>query len=425
MRTRALLFGAVLVACASCGRLKSGAAADASPDAGDAAADAETSDAAPDADGAPAPDADAAVAPDADASSDGADAGLDGADVAIEAAAGTPLTAAVTATIDLPGIPVAAAYNAGTKKAYFACGTPAGASAGVAVVDDGTNAVVATIATAAAVTSLAANSTTKIVYGAEGAQVDVIDSASDTISTTVKISDGSTIVGLGVDELHDQTYVVTTTQGMTELFVIDGATGMLQSRRPPLLTPAGMPPVAIDGASQSVFVLGVDSNLEGEIVTLDGPSGAATGLAAVASKVDPSVSGIVSLGDGRAAILLVKPGLVRVLPNKDFGLPAALAPAGIAACNLGGGPVALVVGFGASGGLEGYGVDATTGALSPFGVPLAGGVPAGTTAARMLAAASLTGGGCEIYVDPTPDPNSAAAFSPTRTIKLTIATAPL
>jgi hypothetical protein len=349
----------------------------------------------------------------------------DGGDAAASSdAAPLMLSASVVATIALPGVPISAAYVAATRKAYFACQTPSKDSAGVAVVDDVMNTVAATITPAAAVTSLAASATTKTIYAAEGATIEVIDSTTDTVTKTVKIPDGSLIAGMAVDEAHGRLYIVTTAGGMTELFVFDGAA--LTSLRQPLLTPAGTPPVAVDSPTQQLFVLGVDSNLEGEIVTLDGPSGAPTHLATTTSKVEPEVSGIVPLGDGTAAILLVKPGIVKRLDHKDVALPKAFTPAGIAAADLGrGAPTTLVVGFDADGGvLEGYGVDTASGALSPpFAVPLVDALPDRTLAARLLAAAPLNGGS-EVYVDPTPDPKSTAPFSPTVTIKITVTAAP-
>jgi hypothetical protein len=348
----------------------------------------------------------------------------DGGDAATDApVVGVTLTAALVTAIDLPGIPVAAAYNGGTKKAYFACQTPAGASAGVAVVDDVMNKVVATITPAAAVTALGANATTKVVYAAEGASLEVFDSAADTSTKTVAIPDGSIIAGLAVDEMHDQTYIVTTSAAGTGFFMLDGPTAMLTSLRMPLLRPVGMPVVAVDGPTQQVFILGVDSNSEGEVVTLDGPSAVPQHVVATASlKVDPAVAGIVAVGGGTAAILSVKPGVVQPLMRKNVALPVSFAPAGFAAADLGQGTIVLVAGFRADGGLEGLGVDTTTGALSPFDVPLPAGLPAATTAARLLTAAPVAGG-TELYVDPTPDPTSTAAYTPTQTIKLTVTSA--
>jgi hypothetical protein len=357
---------------------------------------------------------DAAVSP------DGADAGTGDAS---DAPPGLKLVSRVTATTLLPGIPVAAAYNAGTKKVYFACRTPAGGSAGIAVVDDVTTAVVGAITPPAPVASLAANPTTKIVYAAETSQVDVIDSATDTITAMVKMPDGSfPIAGLGVDEMHNQAYVLAAVPFMAQLFALGGATNMVTTLRPPLLTPAGLPPIAVDAVMQELFVLGVDSNSQGEIVTLDGPSGVPTKLASTDSRVDAEVSGIVPLGNGTAAVLLVKPGIVKGLQQKEVALPATFAPAGIAPCDFGNGPIAVVVGLGAGGGLEGYGVDTATGAEAPFAVPLTAGLPAGTIAARLVAAAPIPGG-CEIYVNPTPEPMSGA-YSPTETIKLAVTLAP-
>jgi hypothetical protein len=394
MSARALVFSAaVVLVSAGCGRVKSHADASITPDGGDASSPSDAADAPATADLADGDSSDVVAAP--------------------------TLTAAVAATIALPGIPVVSAYNAGTKKAYFACQTPAKTSAGVAVVDDVTNEIVATIASTAPVTSLAANAVTKTIYGAEGAQIDVIDSTTDVISSTVKIPDGSAIAGLAADEDHNRTYVITTMSGMTELFVLDGATSALSALRPPLLTPVGMPVVAVDGPTQQVFVLGVDSNNEGEIVTLDGPSGVPTRLATTSSRVDPSASGIVPLGHGTAAILLVKPALVKGLEQRDVVLPASFTPGGVAAVDLGSGSITLVTGFGAGGALEGFGADTSTGALSPFGVPLDGGLPPGTTATRLLTAAPIAAGS-EVYVSPTPDPKSDAPFSPTETIKLTV-----
>jgi len=370
-----------------------------------------------------APNIDAAVPHDGPAdAAKGLDA-HDGGDAAADAPiVGVTLTATLVTAIDLPGIPVAAAYNAGTKKAYFACQTPAGASAGVAVVDDVMNKVVATLTPAAVVTALAANATTKVVYAAEGAALEIFDSAADTSTKSVPIPDGSTVAGLAVDEVHDKTYVVTTTPAGTEFFVLDGPTAMLTSLRQPLLRPVGMPVIAVDGPTQQVFILGVDSNSEGEVVTLDGPSAVPQHVVATAdTKVDPAVAGIVPLGAGTAAILSVKPGIVQPLMRKNVTLPASFVPAGFAAADLGQGTIVLVAGFRADGGLEGLGVDTTTGALSPFELPIAGGLPAGTTAARLLTAAPVTGG-TELYVNPTPDPASTAAYAPTQTIKLTVTT---
>jgi hypothetical protein len=362
---------------------------------------------------------------DAAAQQDGLDGagtrdGADGADVAPQA---PTLTAAFVKAIDLPGIPVAAAYSGSTKKAYFACQTPAGASAGVAVVDDVMNKVVATITPAAAVTSLAANATTKVVYAAEGAAIEVIDSATDTIAKTVMITDSSAIAGLAVDEMHDKVYVVTTTATGTELFSLDGPTAMLTSLRQPLLAPVGAPVAAVDAPSQQLFILGNDSNKEGLVVTLDAPSATPMHVVATPGKLDPAVSGIVPLGGGTAAMLSVKPGVVKGLMQREVTLPASFVPAGIAAADLGQGTIALVSGLHADGGLEGLGVNTATGGLSPFQVSLPTSLPAGTTAARLLTAAAVPGGS-EVYVDPTPDPTSAAAYAPTQTIKIVVTSAP-
>src|SRR5262245_51194089 len=71
--------------------------------------------------------------------------GAPGADAGADVAAPPRLAASVITTVTLPGTPVAVAYNAGTKKAYFACLTPAKQAAGVAVVDGATNAVLTTV----------------------------------------------------------------------------------------------------------------------------------------------------------------------------------------------------------------------------------------------------------------------------------------
>jgi hypothetical protein len=414
MPSRALVLAAVaLLAGAACGS-SSNAPAPGSPYAPGAA------DGATDGRDASGDGADAARAVDA------GDAGVDAGDVATDVVAPV-LTATVVTTIALPGVPVAGTYNAGTKKVYLACQTP-DAGAAVAVVDDVANAVVTTISSAAAVTSLAANATTKIVYGAEGAQIDVIDSTTDMIATTVKIPDSSVIAGLAVDEVHNKTFAVTTIPPFTtELFSLDGATNVLTALRNPLLKPTGAPVLATDGPTQKVFVLGVDSNSAAVIVTLDGPSGAPTALSTPNNLVDPSVSGLAPLGNGTASVLLLKPGIVKGLEQRDVALPATFKPAGVAAADLGAGPLTLVVGFDvgldAAAAFIGYGVDTATGALSAFGVPLTKSLPANTAAARLVTAAAIAGGR-ELYVAPTPDPQSTAPFSPTVAIKLAVTSAP-
>jgi hypothetical protein len=404
MPNRALVVGAAaLLTFAACGSSSNEPLPDGAPHGGADALDGSVADA---------PDG-------ADATLDGA--GADGADRR-EAAAPT-FAATVVTTLALPGAPVAATYNAGTKKAYFACQAADKSSAGIAVIDDVANQVTKTLTPAAVVTSLAANATTKTVYGAEGGQIDVIDSAADVISTTVKISDGSTIAGLAVDEAHDKIYVVTTLSGMTELFVLDGATNVLSTSRNPLLTPVGAPSVAVDGPTQQVFVLGVDSNSEGEIVTLDGPSGAAIDLATTKSHVDPLVSGVAALGNGTASVLLVRPGVVKGLNQGDVTLPGSVAPAGVAAGDFAGTATTLVIGVNDAGALSGFGVDTATGALSPFGFPLNKNVPTGAVAARVVIAGPIVRGR-EAYVALAPDPKSDAPFSPTEAIKIAVTSTP-
>lgn len=332
------------------------------------------------------------------------------------------LATSLVATIALPGAPIAAAYNAGTKKVYFACQTPAGASAGVAVVDDTTNTMVTKVMPSGLVTSLAANATTKKIYGVEADQVDVIDSAFDALVATVKIPDGGLIAGLAVDELHDAVYVVATLGGASTLYLLDGETNMMKALRGVLLTPTGAPPIAVDGATQKVFVLGVDSNDAGLVVMFDGISGQPQKLTPSDSQVSPTASGIIPLGDGTVDALLLAPNIIKRIGRGDVSLPGAFTPTGVAAGDLGRGPGAIVIGVGADGQPQGLDVDAATGAIEPFSLDLGAGVFVGTVAGQIVAAAPVAGGS-EFYVDERPVGDAGAA-SPAETLKITVTAAP-
>jgi hypothetical protein len=371
---------------------------------------------------APAPQTDGGGA-DGDASTvDGpVDAAVDAVDAADDAA--TTLTAAPVTTIVLPGIPMVAAYNAGTKKAYFACQTQAKASAGVAVVDDTTNAVVATILPASPLTSLAANATTKKIYGVEGDQIDVIDSATDAITAMVETPDQALISGLAVDETHNRIYAVGTLAGATRLYVLDGAMNTITAGTPVLLTPTGAVPVAVDAATQRVFVLGVDSNQSGVIVTLDGTSGSPLDISFATSKVDPAASSIVPMGDGTAASLLVSPGIIDHLDHLAVMLPTTFTPSGVTVASFGAGTRVLVVGFDGSGVSDGYVAELLSGTLSPFSLDLGGGAFANTVAAQLLVGKAIAGGS-EAYVDVKPAPVGGPAFAPAATLKVTLTAAP-
>jgi hypothetical protein len=339
---------------------------------------------------------------------------------------GTPstLTAVLLATIPLPGMPTAATYNAGTKKAYFGCQTQAKTSAGLAVVDNDTNAVVTTLMPVDPVTSLVANATTKMVYGVERDQIDVIDSMTDTITAMVQTPDQSAIAGLAVDETHNRIYVIASNNaGAANLYVLDGVLNTLSTPTPVLLTPAGAPPIAVDPVTQKVFVLGLDSNATGLIVTVDGTNGVPQSIESTASKVDPLASGVVSLGDGTAAILLVSPGIVKRLEHLEVALPASFTPTGVAVVGAGFAPSVLVVGFGADGQPQGYGVATSNGTLSPFSLALAGSLSPGTVADQILTGAAIAGGS-EFYVDVKPDAASGTTFGPTETIKMKLTTTP-
>jgi hypothetical protein len=326
-------------------------------------------------------------------------------------------TATLVKAIALPGVPVATAYNGGTKKAYFACrsAADAGVSTGIAVVDDATNTVVARIDGVGLVTQLAANATTRTVYAAEADQVDVIDSATDTVQATFKTPDGSLIAGVAVDETHNLLYIVARKEPLTGLYALDGApagtdggatdagsadggTTGIRSIRNILLIPAGAPAVAVDEGMQRVFVMGADSNGAGLIVAFDGVTGVPQKLAASDSLVSATASGVVALGNGEAAALFLGPNIIKRLNLPDVKLPADFTPTGIARATGPGGGNVLIVGFGADGGSEVQVLDASSGVLSPLPLSIDGTAPAGTVAAGILTAAPLTGG-TELYVD--------------------------
>jgi hypothetical protein len=359
----------------------------------------------------------------AEAGGDAADGSAgDIADTASEAARdAAPLTLAATfgVTIPLPGIPTIAVYNEGTNRVYFGCVSQTKTSAGVAVVDDATNTVIATIPTVNPVTSVAANATTRMIYAAELDQIDVIDSTTDKITTMVTTPDQSPIAGLAVDEAHNRIYAVSTTDVAASLYVLDGVLNTLAAPTPILLSPIGVPAIAVDGTTQKVFVLGVDSNTEGLVLTVDGPSGVPVDIENTASRVSASASGVVSLGDGTAAILLLSPGVVKHLGHDDLSLPDGFTPTGVAGISVSG-PSALVVGFGADRALRGYVVDPASDVLSPFSLPTGGDLAAGTIVEQVVPASAVLGYS-ELYLDLAPDATGTLPFGPAETIKVGLA----
>jgi hypothetical protein len=333
------------------------------------------------------------------------------------------LTATLVQTITLPGTPTVSTYNAATKKAYFACQDAAMASVGVAVVDNATNAVVATIMLTGPVTGLAANAATKTVYASENDQIDVIDGATDKVTATVKTPDGALIEGLAVDETRNLIYAVATKDPTSGLYVLDGASNTMRFIRGVLLNPKGSPPVAVDPAMQLVFVLGADSNGSGLIAAFDAVSGTPQRLAqSNDSQVSASASGVVALGGGKAAALLLGPNVLKGLGQPDVQLPAGFTPTGIAAAPAtSGGQNVIVVGFGADGGSQVLVVDAVTGLPSPFSLGLGGRALSTTVAAGVLTAAPILGG-TELYVDEL-DPKSAPPTGPAETLKVDLSSA--
>jgi hypothetical protein len=331
----------------------------------------------------------------------------------------TPFSAAVVTRIPLPGTPTAATYNAGTKKAYFKCLTAAQVSAGIAVVDDTKNAVVANIPAPSPLTALASNATTKRVYGVVDDSVLVIDSAADTVTTTVPTPDHSMIVGLTVDELHDQVFVISKGAVVAYLYAFDGKTNSFGAAHQILLNPVGTPPLAVDGAAQKVFILGADSNMQGEEVTVNAMTGTPVKLTTTDKMVSPSGSGIVALGDGTAALVFVSPGFVKVLEHGEFPLPATFTPTSVALLPLATRANVLVLGFGASGEPLGYTVDPS--ATKPTSVTMALGddVFKTTTIQQVVVGASLPNG-AELYLDAKPGPDSTAQLGPAETVKIAL-----
>jgi hypothetical protein len=391
----AILSWAVVLAAGGCGRLKPQASpleAGVGPDAGGGAG----MGGAPDAAGA------------AGASTGAADGG--GAEAA------PPASATLVKTIALPGIPTSTStYNAGTKKAYFACETAAKASAGIAVVDDATNEVVTTITPAGPVVGLAANAMTKKVYAAEGDQVEIIDSVTDTVLATVKTPDGAVIAGLAVDEPHDLVYLVATKAPQTGLYVLEGVPSAIRYIRFVLLTPSGAPPIAVDPETRRVFVMGADSNGAGLIITLDGLTGGPQRLVTTDSLVSATASGVVSLGAGKAAALFLEPDILKRIGEPDVYLPAGFTPTGIAATGSGNGsaPSVVIDGFGANGRSQVHVLDGATGQFAAYDLALGG----GTVAAGILVTAPASG--IELYVDgadPKSDP--PAGLAATTKVKL-------
>jgi hypothetical protein len=326
--------------------------------------------------------------------------------------------ATLVKTIELPGLPMASAYNAGTKKAYFACQTPAKASAGVAVVDDTTNAVVATITVDGLVAGLAANATTKKVYAAERDQIQVIDSVTDTVTATVKTPDGALIEGLAVDEMHDLVYAVATQDPLTSLYVLDGATNTMRFVRGVLLMPTGSPPIAVDASTQRVFVLGADSNGSGLIIAVDGVTGVPQKLVTSDSEVSATASGIVALGADNAAALFLTPNLVKRLGDPDVQLPKNFTPKGIAVVGTGDGtdPSVIIDGFDSNGRSQVHVLDGTTGQLTAFDLSFGAG-PFSTTVAAGLLVATRSAGGVELYIDEA-DPKMDPPSGPAQTTKV-------
>ena len=198
-----------------------------------------------------------------------------------------------------------------------------------------------------------------------------------------------------------------------------GTLNTLAAPTPILLSPLGVPAIAVDGTTQKVFVLGVDSNTEGLVLTVDGPSGVPVDIENTASHVSASASGVVSLGDGTAAILLLSPGVVKRLGDHDLSLPDGFTPTGVAGVDVGSGASALVVGFGAERPLRGYIVDPASRVLSPFSLPAEGDLAAGTIVEEVVPAAA-TASVSELYLDLAPDATGTLPSGPAETIKVAL-----
>ena len=235
-------------------------------------------------------------------------------------------TARVVATIDLPGAPYGMAFNPTTKKAYFGCSVRSDAGftvpAGIAVVDEGTNAVTTTIPTLNDVWSIAVDATTNTIYATDATGfIDVIDGAADTVKTTIQTNADD----LAVDEAHGKVYAL----AGESVVVIDGASSAVTATYPIDLTPAidlsnGAHRIAVDPASQTVFVVGQDASLANTIITLDGTTGA------VKSTASPTgyPTDVLPFGDTLAVLYVGAPSGITIGAAPE--IPLDFTPTGFA-----------------------------------------------------------------------------------------------
>lgn len=269
-------------------------------------------------------------------------------DGASEVGGDVPLPIVSATKIALPGTPLGMAYNTGTKKAYFACATTDASgvirNAGIAIVDDKTGTVIRTIAVSNTVKAMGANGTTKKVYAADGNTVDIIDSTTDAV-TSVKLPKGATsgfefIMSFAVDESHNRVYVLGAPGGSTTaiVHVLDGASDAFTAAFTVPIAPGGMNSIAVDPATQKIFVLGNDAAFNANIVTINGTNGTVAPAIVTAYGL-ANTDGIVSVGDNNAAVTLLRsaslPSIVRFIDPVDAVLPAGFVPGGIATFGVG------------------------------------------------------------------------------------------
>ena len=311
------------------------------------------------------------------------------------------------AIIPLAGSASALTYNTGTKKAYVGLSAVSDAGytvpAGIAVASDASNAVTSTIATSGLVVALAANGTTSKVYASEQTQIDVIDSATDTITTTVPVPGNDNAQGMAVDLARNLVYVL----GGSQVYVLDGATNVFRAMGYPFTGFAapiaaftgGKSAIAYDATTATLYVIGLDSSLNGVVQAIN----ATTGVAGTqTSLMADQPTSVVALPGGAAVTVVDSSGGSGVVLVGQSPTVTSYVASSLAVC----GTTLAVVGSDSTGLAAFQAFTPTATALGapvtpdPSALQLNGAVPAN------LVAAGASGTGCSFYGTYTYNPNA-------------------
>ena len=184
------------------------------------------------------------------------------------------------------------------------------------------------------VVAFASNGTTSTVYASEQTVIDVINSATDTITTAVTVPNNEQAQGFAVDETNNVVYVL----GGSHIYALSGAANTFGAT--PIaftgMTPptadftGGKPSLALDSTTGTLYAIGLDSSLNGVIQSFNASAG--TPIQSYALMTNQPTAIVASPTGGAVASVVSASNTFGVLLVGQTVTATSFVPASIARC---------------------------------------------------------------------------------------------